>query len=159
MFLAANKAEVNVRGYLYNRNNPSVEDLRAALRNEHQYNIDGVELFAAVAAAGLPRDFLSLEDVQSIRRQHQGRELPGYMPYAAVENLVQRYTKGWARAARECAEQVAHVLRREVASVVQNVMASYPAAIAATEWVSLCCGIDLECGWQGMCGHVLSAGV
>ena len=51
-----------------------------------------------------------LEEVQQLRRKYQGRELPGFSPYKAVEKLIEKFFSGWKEVIQVTVEKVKELM-------------------------------------------------
>ncbi|KXZ49644.1 hypothetical protein GPECTOR_20g501 [Gonium pectorale] len=67
-------------------------------------------------------------EVRSLRQKHIGRELPGFSPYSAVEELIRRYKGQWSLHALECLGEVATAAHELSVRVVEEMFERYPVA-------------------------------
>ncbi|KXZ50489.1 hypothetical protein GPECTOR_16g664 [Gonium pectorale] len=86
------------------------------------------ELQRRLEASLFPQQHMPLYEVRSLRRKHIGRELPGFSPYSAVEDLIRRYKGQWSRHALECLGEVAAAAHELSGRVVEDVFKRYPRA-------------------------------
>ncbi|KAG2429232.1 hypothetical protein HXX76_011002 [Chlamydomonas incerta] len=80
-----------------------------------------------------PERYMTLDEVEGLRKRHLGRELPGFLPYSAMEELLSRFKGQWREQSLAClaaVEQAAHKLAEEV--VAQH-LDRYPQAKSAVE--------------------------
>ncbi|KXZ52300.1 hypothetical protein GPECTOR_10g932 [Gonium pectorale] len=84
-----------------------------------------------LARLQFPEKHMTLEQVQELRRRHEGRELPGFSPYSAVEELIRQHKGQWTNHANECLKAVADAVRGEGMAVLQETLGRYPKALGA----------------------------
>ncbi len=82
-------------------------------------------------AAFFPERFTTLEDVSALLQQQLGRELPGFIPYSAVEEMITSYKGQWRAHAEACLEEVAAVTREKAVTVVSEHFRRFPLALRA----------------------------
>ncbi|GFR49980.1 hypothetical protein Agub_g12123, partial [Astrephomene gubernaculifera] len=78
-----------------------------------------------------PLRHMTLAQVQAMRERHAGRELPGFSPYSAVEELIQEFKGKWSAHARECLEEVAEAAQEQAGGLVAETFERFPKALRA----------------------------
>eukprot|EP00798_Chlamydomonas_sp_ICE-L_P015105 gene15105-21161_t len=69
---------------------------------------------------------LTLEDVQALRDQHLGHELPTFSPYSALEELIEKYKERWKGSALECLGSVKEELSERMEDSVKLQFGQFP---------------------------------
>ncbi|GFR41676.1 hypothetical protein Agub_g2421, partial [Astrephomene gubernaculifera] len=75
-----------------------------------------------------PVRHMTLEQVRVMRERHSGRELPGFSPYSAVEELIKEFKGQWSAHARECLEEVAEATQAQAGGLVMRIFERFPKA-------------------------------
>jgi hypothetical protein len=88
-------------------------------------------LRGALRAAFFPERFTTLEDVSALLQRQLGRELTGFIPYSAVEELIRSHQGQWRAHAEACLEEVAAVTREQAEAVVSEHFRRFPLALRA----------------------------
>jgi len=70
----------------------------------------------------------TFKDVEVIHTNQRGRELPGFVPYKAVEMLMKQCREGWAQAAADCVREVEEKLEERTDSAVEEQFSDVPVA-------------------------------
>ncbi|KXZ52299.1 hypothetical protein GPECTOR_10g931 [Gonium pectorale] len=78
-----------------------------------------------------PEKHMTLEQIRELCRRHEGRELPGFSPYSAVEDLIRQHKGQWASHADECLEAVEDAVRGKGEAVLAETLGRYPKALRA----------------------------
>ncbi|KAG2426403.1 hypothetical protein HYH02_014830 [Chlamydomonas schloesseri] len=97
-----------------------VEDVEVALQDERMQ--------LQLRHFKFPERYMTLDEVQELRRLHLGRELPGFLPYSAMEALVSRFKGQWHDQAAHCLDNVEAAAQQLAGRVANKHMGNYPLA-------------------------------
>ncbi|PNW83655.1 hypothetical protein CHLRE_05g238290v5 [Chlamydomonas reinhardtii] len=76
----------------------------------------------------LPQRPMTLAEVSRLRQRHLGRELPGFSPYSAMEELLRRFKGQWREHAEGCLQEVEAAVRELAGKTVAEQLRRYPKA-------------------------------
>ncbi|PNH03187.1 Interferon-induced GTP-binding protein Mx1 [Tetrabaena socialis] len=121
---ATEEGELNLTSYLEGGGRACVADadVPKAVEGKDSLRRD-------LEAARFPTRHMSLQEVRALRQRHVARELPGFCPYSAMEELVRGFKGQWAQHARTLLEDVVALAHQRAGAVVEDVFARYPKAL------------------------------
>ncbi|KAG2440609.1 hypothetical protein HYH02_010188 [Chlamydomonas schloesseri] len=81
----------------------------------------------------LPSRPMTIAELVQLRQRHLGRELPGFSPYSAMEELLQRFKGQWRQHAEACLGEVEAAVRELAGRTVAEQLRRFPKAERAVE--------------------------
>ncbi|KAG2440608.1 hypothetical protein HYH02_010187 [Chlamydomonas schloesseri] len=81
----------------------------------------------------LPPRPVTLAEVSRLRQSHLGRELPSFLPYSAMEELLQRFKGQWRQHAEACLGEVETAVRELAGRTVAEQLRRFPKAERVAE--------------------------
>ncbi|KAG2422243.1 hypothetical protein HXX76_016195 [Chlamydomonas incerta] len=76
----------------------------------------------------LPQRPMTLGELSRLRQRHLGRELPGFSPYSAMEELLRRFQGQWREHAEGCLQEVEAAVRELAGRTVAEELRRFPKA-------------------------------
>ncbi|KAG2429695.1 hypothetical protein HYH02_013953 [Chlamydomonas schloesseri] len=97
----------------------------------HEALLSDGEVQALLAGHLFPHGHMTLGEVTAVLRKRLGRELPGFCPYTAMEELLRRFKGQWRDQAEACLGEVAAAAHALAGKVVLQEFSRYPKGVRA----------------------------
>ncbi|KAG2422241.1 hypothetical protein HXX76_016193 [Chlamydomonas incerta] len=107
--------------------------IRTGAQAEAALTSQGAELRALLDKHMLPTRPMTLAELSRLRDRHLGRELPGFSPYSAMEELLRRFQGQWREHAEGCLQEVEAAVRELAGSTVAEELQRFPKAERVVE--------------------------